>query len=146
MKRLLVLITTVILFSCGKGDPGCCDPPPLCCDPVRPQLIDYFSKYQVCDSVRTTTSSGSTLTVVGKGKGLDVVYSSNGTYQLFSSPPLVYNFQLASADTIYYWISPGTRQANLFRLMRVPSRNKIQYQETENSTGKFTVQYYTAEP
>jgi hypothetical protein len=138
LKNFVFPLFIIVLSSCRREN-----------DPIPPATTSTFQsfigKYLIMDSIRTTVNGISTLTIVGTGKGGDMVYSSNGTYQIYQQPPLIKNYKYQEPDIIYYWSIGSTMQTTVYTKILSVNNNHIVSTDTEMSTTKKTVYYQTAE-
>ena len=138
MKPLFTLLVITAFFACNKKDNT-----PV--NAAQRTFTDFIGKYLVCDSIRVTQNGISTLTVVGKGRGADVIYSSNGIYQVYQSPPLIRNYLYEAPDKVYYWSTGSAMQATQFTRILSIKGNKIISTDTEGSPSRQNIYYHTAE-
>lgn len=137
MKIYFVCFFVLNVLGCRRDQPN---------PPASASTFDSFiGRYLVCDSIRTAQNGTSVLTVVGKGKGGDIVYSSNGTYQVYQSPPVIKNYKYQSPDIIYYWSPGGTMSSTLYTKILSVNGNHITSTDTDNNPTKQVTYYYTAE-
>ncbi len=138
MKQLLTTLLIAGILSCRGNAPI----PPT---PQTATFESFIGRYLIMDSVRTTINGISTLDVAGKGKGLDIVYSANGTYQVYHNPPTIKNYKYQSPDIIYYWTPPGSMQADQYTKILSINGNHIISTDTELNPNKKIKYYQTAE-
>jgi hypothetical protein len=136
MKYSFLFILSILIFSCKKEE--------------SPQATStlfekFIGKYLVCDSIRTTQNGVSTVTIVGKGKGADIVYSSNGTYQIYQQPPIIKNYKYESPDKVYYWSIGGSMSTTQYTRIISIKNNQIHSTDTDNNPSKKVEYYHTAE-
>ncbi len=138
MKAILPVLAVLVFASCKKHNNA----------PAVPALTtfeNFIGKYLVMDSIRTTINGVSTLTVVGKGNGSDMVYSSNGTYTIYQTPPVVKNYKFHSPDIIYYWSMGNAMDPFQYTRVLLILGNHIVSTDTETNTTKKVIYYQTAE-
>jgi hypothetical protein len=139
LKLSMTALIIIALNSCTKDN-----------DPIQPttqktgfELV--IGKYLVMDSQRVDQNGLSTLTVFGKGKGADIVYNANGTYQVYQNPPVIKNYKYEAPDRIYYWSSANSMDVTQFIKIVSISGKQITFKEINTVSNKSITSYQTAE-
>src|SRR5260221_5727394 len=80
----------------------------------------FVGKYLVCDSIVTTQNGIRTSQIVGKAGGSDMIYSSNGTFIIYSNPVDIKNYEFTAPDFVYYWNQGTSQNSSQFFLIISP--------------------------
>ncbi len=134
MKKLIVIISSIVLFSCNKEEE------------VGPQgtaLQSLGGKYLVCDSVRIAQNGVSSLQVIGKGKGMDIIFGLYGNFDIMTNPVTHMSYLYEKPDKIYYW-STQYDPNNYYTINSISSTNVV-LQEPKSASGVVRTGYYSVE-
>lgn len=131
----IMLLTSALFFACAKDD----EAP----DAARDAFAAFQGKYLICDSIKTTLNGRNTTQVLGKGKGNDLSFGLYGNLDIYSSPAGYKSYQFQTPDKVYYWAT--TYQTTQFYTIQSISGKKIVLIDSDPSSGKVFIEYFTAE-
>ena len=132
MKKIFVLALLVAVLGCSKKEN----------DEYVLKFQSLLDKYMICDSIKTTLGTTSAVQKLGKGKGFDMKFSSDGTFTLYSNPETKRFFYLESPYKLYYY-KDEVDESEMYIVPSVTSSNLVL--RNTDSLGKTYVRYFTAE-
>lgn len=127
MKKIALIL--FVFCSCSKANNA-------------PSLGDSITgHYWICDSVKTTQSGSSQTVIVGQGTGLDLEFFNNGTYTVYTNPPLIKNY-VQRTDSLYYWTAGNPMDQNSYMILKTMASQKMHLWQKDQVQNKQIDSYY----
>lgn len=116
----------------------------LACKREIPSLtvLDLRKKLLICDSVQITRNGETTTEVMGKGKGLDMMFTTDLT--IYSNPETIYKYTVINSK-IYFWRKDQDMHEGDYYLIVFRTQNRVNLLHKDREKDEESLYFYTAE-